>query len=157
MHLNRHNDQRRKCAPHLSRHQHKAKGQSPFAHREPAGDDHRDIRVAASFTDTKEESDNQKNGQTEDGTGECGKSAPPQNMRVSTRRGPIRSPRVPEGISNRAKARANIPFTHPHPTGPICRASCIRGPATEMQTRSSIMIVSNMHERASTRWRYFND
>jgi hypothetical protein len=40
-------------------------------------------------------------------------------MRVSTRRGPILSPRTPLGISNAAYANVKIPLTQPQATGPM--------------------------------------
>jgi hypothetical protein len=57
-------------------------------------------------------------------------------MRASTRRGPIRSPSAPVGISKMQHDNVNIAVTQAHPTGSMPRSSCIRGPATEMQTRS---------------------
>src|SRR6476619_2668377 len=57
-------------------------------------------------------------------------------MRVSTLRAPIRSAIAPLGISNAAYDKVNSPTTQPHCSGLRFNSACIRGPATEMQTRS---------------------
>jgi hypothetical protein len=55
---------------------------------------------------------------------------------VSTRRGPMRSPSAPVGISNALYEMKKTLVTHPHAWGLMCRLSCIRGPATAIHTRS---------------------
>src|SRR5438874_202295 len=76
-------------------------------------------------------------------------------IRVRTFRGPIRSPIEPLGISNAAYEIAKTPTTQPHHSGPIFRSSCMRGPATAMQTRSRYVMIESRNSIPRTRWRYF--
>ena len=57
-------------------------------------------------------------------------------MRISTRRGPIRSPSHPPGISKSAYAHENTENAHPICTAVSCRSLRIAGAACEIQTRS---------------------
>src|ERR1700722_5498417 len=49
----------------------------------------------------------------------------------------------------------NTPVTQPQPIGLMCRSSCIRGPATEMQTRSRYVMPNSRTRRATTRCQSF--
>src|SRR5882724_7515274 len=48
-----------------------------------------------------------------------------------------------------------MPVTHPQPTGLIPKSSCMRGPATDMQTRSRYVIANSRMRNARTRYRCF--
>jgi len=53
------------------------------------------------------------------------------------------------------KRRKNKLVTQPHPWGLMCRLSCIRGPATAMQTRSRYVMIASNDSRPTTRCWYF--
>src|SRR5580704_17309465 len=59
-----------------------------------------------------------------------------RTIRVRILRGPIRSPRIPLGISKSAYAKVNAPITQPQWLGLIAISRCILGPATAMHRRS---------------------
>src|SRR5881398_944324 len=67
----------------------------------------------------------------------------------------MRSPIDPVGISKAAYAIANTPTTQPHLSGVIPRSCCIRGPATEMHTRSTYVMIESKKSSTSTMCRDF--
>src|SRR5262249_16167380 len=77
-------------------------------------------------------------------------------MRVSTRRAPMRSPIAPPGISKMAYESVNAPTTQPDSFGEMSKSDCMRGPATEMQTRSRYVMFERKKNRMRARWRYLN-
>lgn len=70
--------------------------------------------------------------------------------RVKTLRGPILSPIIPVGISNRAYERAKAPSTQPNCSLVRPRSSLIRFPLTDMHTRSRYTIMERKNKRART-------
>ena len=70
-------------------------------------------------------------------------------MRMRTRRGPMRSPIHPPGISNSAYAQANAENTQPICTFDRPRSRLIAGPASEIETRSRYWMIASSIAKAT--------
>jgi len=73
-----------------------------------------------------------------------------RTIRLSVEREPYRSPMAPVGISKRAYEIVKAPTTQPHMVGVSPNSCCIKGPATEMQTRSIYVMTERKNSRTKT-------
>ena len=82
------------------------------------------------------------------------KSDHQRTIRINTFLGPIRSPTIPDGISNTTYASANAASTQPNCSLFRCRSDFIRTPTMEMQMRSRYVSVVSEQSNTRTRKRY---